>query len=89
MSSPALITPLRRPVEAVVRPPGSKSFTNRALVTAALARGGVSRLNGPLEARDTRAMREGLGLFGVSIDDADDPWLVLGSGGKLDGPRQP
>ena len=89
MSSPALIIPLRRPVEAVVRPPGSKSFTNRALVTAALARGGVSRLIGPLEARDTQAMREGLRSFGVSIDDADDPWLVLGSSGRLDGPRQP
>ncbi|HJU52819.1 MAG TPA: 3-phosphoshikimate 1-carboxyvinyltransferase [Acidimicrobiia bacterium] len=88
MSSPAVITPLRRPVEAVVRPPGSKSLTNRALVTAALARG-VSRLSGPLEADDTQAMRAGLGLFGVSIDDADDPWLVLGRGGELETPTSP
>ncbi len=84
-----VITPLRRPVEAVVRPPGSKSFTNRALVTAALASGGVSRLSAPLEAGDTMAMREGLGRFGVSIDDSDDPWLVLGGGGKLDCPPGP
>ena len=89
MSSPAVITPLRRPVEAVVRPPGSKSLTNRALVTAALARGGVSRLIGPLEADDTQAMRVGLRLFGVSIDDADDPWLVLGRGGELEAPTDP
>lgn len=72
-----------------MRPPGSKSLTNRALVTAALARGGVSRLIGPLEADDTQAMRAGLGLFGVSIDDADDPWLVLGRGGELETPTDP
>lgn len=89
MSSTVAITPLRRPVEAVVRPPGSKSFTNRALVVAALANGGVSRLIGPLEAGDTIAMREGLGQFGVSIDDAEDPWLVLGRGGNLDTPKRP
>jgi 3-phosphoshikimate 1-carboxyvinyltransferase len=76
-------------VEAVVRPPGSKSLTNRALVTAALARGGVSRLIGALEADDTQAMRAGLGQFGVSIDDADDPWLVLGRGGELQTPSHP
>ena len=84
-----MITPLRRPVEAVVRPPGSKSLTNRALVTAALARGGVSHLIGPLAADDTRAMRDGLSMFGVPIDDADDPWLVLGRGGVLETPPKP
>jgi 3-phosphoshikimate 1-carboxyvinyltransferase len=34
-------------------------------------------------------MRDGLGQFGVSIDDADDPWLVLGRGGRLDLPTRP
>lgn len=80
------VRPLDRPVEAVVRPPGSKSFTNRALVAAALAAGGVSRLHGALEADDTVAMREGLRSFGVLIDDVDDPWLVLGTGGRLAAP---
>jgi 3-phosphoshikimate 1-carboxyvinyltransferase len=82
------IRPLSRPVEAVVRPPGSKSFTNRALVTAALARG-VSSLNDPLSADDTEVMLAGLRGFGVSIDDNDDPWLVLGSGGRLTSPPEP
>jgi 3-phosphoshikimate 1-carboxyvinyltransferase len=82
------IRPLSRPVAAVVRPPGSKSFTNRALVTAALARG-VTRLHDPLSADDTEAMLAGLRGFGISIDDNDDPWLVLGSGGDLDAPPQP
>ena len=82
------IRPLRRAVSAVVRPPGSKSFTNRALVTAALA-SGVSRLHDPLAADDTDAMLSGLRSFGVSIDDNDDPWLVLGSGGELVVPLGP
>ena len=77
---------LQRPVEAVVRPPGSKSFTNRALLIAALAGGGVSRLEGPLDAEDTVVMRTALHHLGVMIDDADDPWLVLGTGGVI-GPK--
>lgn len=80
------VAPLDHPIEAVVRPPGSKSLTNRALVAAALARGGASRLLGPLEADDTEVMRQGLRAFGVLIDDAEDPWLVLGTGGALDTP---
>ncbi len=82
------IAPRSAPVSAVVHPPGSKSFTNRALVTAALARG-VSRLLDPLEADDTEAMREGLRALGTSIDDVDDPWLVLGTGGDLSVPTHP
>jgi len=82
------IRPLVRPVSTVVRPPGSKSFTNRALVTAALA-AGVTRLHDPLVADDTAAMLTGLRGFGISIDDNDDPWLVLGSGGDLIAPSEP
>lgn len=77
----------RRPVRAVVRPPGSKSITNRALVVAALAGPGASRIEGPLEADDTEVMRTGLRDLGVLIDDADDPWLVLGTGGDIRAPE--
>lgn len=77
---------VNRPIDAVVRPPGSKSITNRALVVAGLARGGVvSRLLDPLEADDTVVMRAGLRSLGIMIDDVDDPWLVLGTGGHLTG----
>ena len=80
------ISPVSAPIEATVRLPGSKSITNRALVTAALARvGGVSRLIDPLEGEDTVVMRRGLRTLGVIIDDVDDPWLVLGTGGRLTG----
>lgn len=86
MSGVRAITPLRAPLEATVRPPGSKSITNRALVVAALARpGSVSRLIEPLEADDTEVMRRGLRALGVMIDDVDDPWLVLGTGSELTG----
>lgn len=88
LSSQIEIRPLTRPVSAVIRPPGSKSFTNRALVTAALAKG-VTRLHDPLVADDTQAMVSGLRAFGISIDDNDDPWLVLGSGGDLATPSSP
>ena len=80
------VEPVPGPIAAIVRPPGSKSATNRALVLAALAGGGVSRLWGALEADDTVVMRRCLRALGVMIDDVDDPWLVLGSGGRLDVP---
>lgn len=86
MTSTYKIRPVTDPISAIVRPPGSKSITNRALVIAALVRGGaVSRLIGPLEADDTVVMRDGLRRLGVMIDDVDDPWLVLGTGGRLSG----
>lgn len=59
---------LRAPeaLAAEVRPPGSKSLTNRALLLAALARG-KTRLSGLLIADDTRRMRTCLERLGVSI----------------------
>ena len=70
------------PIDASVRPPGSKSQTIRALVISALA-DGVSLLRGPLEANDTRAARDALGLLGVEVTDAGDSWRVGGSSGHL------
>ncbi len=55
------------PLRARIRPPGSKSITNRALVCAALAQG-ESRLTGALESDDTRVMIEGLRQFGVAVE---------------------
>jgi 3-phosphoshikimate 1-carboxyvinyltransferase len=40
-------------------------------------------------ADDTAAMLDGLRGFGISVDDNDDPWLVLGSGGDLTAPAEP
>ena len=63
-----------------MRPPGSKSLTNRALVTAALARGGVSRLIGPLGMKTTRLAR---GLpAGGDLEYADDDTLTRALEGR-------
>lgn len=81
---PAVEIAPRGPLDAVVRVPGSKSITNRALLMAALAEG-ESALRGGLESDDTEAMREGLTALGVRLDTRGDPWTVSGSGGRLHG----
>ncbi|MBN1514667.1 MAG: 3-phosphoshikimate 1-carboxyvinyltransferase [Phycisphaerae bacterium] len=54
------------PLDAVVRLPGSKSLTNRALMVAALA-DGPSHLAGVLRADDTRHMIEALRMLGIGV----------------------
>ena len=54
------------PVTGSIRPPGSKSITNRALVCAALA-SGRSRLSGVLDSQDTRVMADGLARLGCRL----------------------
>ncbi|MBS1848180.1 MAG: 3-phosphoshikimate 1-carboxyvinyltransferase, partial [Actinobacteria bacterium] len=61
------ITPVSRPPDATVRPPGSKSLTNRALLLAASARG-RSTIRGILRADDTEAMAGALRALGARID---------------------
>jgi 3-phosphoshikimate 1-carboxyvinyltransferase len=56
------------PVRVHVRPPGSKSVTNRALVLAALA-DGPTVITNPLRARDTRLMAAALRDLGTVIDE--------------------
>jgi 3-phosphoshikimate 1-carboxyvinyltransferase len=60
-----LIRPMG-PVQAEVRPPGSKSITNRALICAAMAEG-TSRLSGVLESEDTSVMYSALQTLGISL----------------------
>jgi 3-phosphoshikimate 1-carboxyvinyltransferase len=59
--------PVARPLDAIIRPPGSKSLTNRALIVAALAQG-PSELRGALDSEDTRVMIEGLRRLGITIE---------------------
>ena len=61
------IHPVARPLDAVIRPPGSKSLTNRALIVAALAEG-PSELRGALDSEDTRVMIDGLRRLGIAIE---------------------
>lgn len=59
------ITPLARPVRASVSVPGSKSYTNRALLLAALT-GGTVEIRNPLISDDTHAMIACLRELGFS-----------------------
>jgi len=61
------VAPLERPPDAVIRPPGSKSITNRALLCAALAEGD-SVLEGALFAGDTLAMMRAAIALGAELD---------------------
>lgn len=65
-AEPRSIRPARAGLDLVVRVPGSKSVTNRALLLAALADGG-STLDGALVADDTLAFAEGLRSLGFDV----------------------
>lgn len=71
------------PVHGIIRPPGSKSLTNRALICAAMAQG-TSQLEGALDSEDTRVMITALHLLGVNIEVHDEGkrLIVNGCGGK-------
>jgi 3-phosphoshikimate 1-carboxyvinyltransferase len=78
------IQPVERPVRGTIRPPGSKSITNRALVCAALAIGD-STLEGALDSEDTRVMVEGLKLLGLAVtaEEGGTRLIVKGRGGRI------
>lgn len=84
MDDPYLVRPVTGPVRGSIRPPGSKSLTNRALITAALATG-QTRLTGVLDSDDTRVMIESLRRLGFSVQqDLDASTIdIAGCGGKL------
>jgi 3-phosphoshikimate 1-carboxyvinyltransferase len=75
------IRPLER-VNAEVRVPGSKSYTQRALVAAALAEG-KSILRNTLASEDTRYLVEALRSLGAQIVASDGDVIVTGTGGRL------
>jgi 3-phosphoshikimate 1-carboxyvinyltransferase len=78
------IKPVAHTIQGHVRPPGSKSITNRALVCAALA-DGVSTLTGALDSEDTRVMIDGLGRLGIEVESRDSgrTLIVHGGGGEI------
>src|SRR5436190_126316 len=80
MSDAIEIQPLTAPLRGTIRPPGSKSLTNRALVLAALA-DGSSRLTGVLDSRDTRVMIEALCRLGIGAAHDADRHVVDITGG--------
>jgi 3-phosphoshikimate 1-carboxyvinyltransferase len=90
LPDPLPVEPVTGPLDAVVRLPGSKSITNRALVCAALAEG-RSVLRGALLSDDTDAMAGVLRALGIlleidagELDDPSSPTIVVdGCAGRL------
>ncbi|WP_437206990.1 3-phosphoshikimate 1-carboxyvinyltransferase [Planctomicrobium sp. SH664] len=78
------MTPVSKPIQGTIRPPGSKSITNRAMILATLARG-TTRLTGVLDSVDTRVMADGLAALGVGIEtDFEQQTIVIpGTEGRL------
>ncbi|MHB1038216.1 MAG: 3-phosphoshikimate 1-carboxyvinyltransferase [Pirellulales bacterium] len=72
------------PIRGTIRPPGSKSITNRALVCAAMAEG-ETVLQGALDSEDTRVMIDALRQLAipVAVDLAARCVRIVGCGGRL------
>lgn len=82
LDAPAVAIKPAGPITATFTAPSSKSYTNRALVMAALA-GGRSRLRRPLHSDDTRFMTGALRALGIGIEAGDDAIEITGVGGQL------
>lgn len=84
MIDPYEIQPVSKPIRESIRPPGSKSITNRALVCAAIADGN-STLTGALDSEDTQVMIAGLGQLGIKVEPSDShkTLQVAGAGGQI------
>jgi 3-phosphoshikimate 1-carboxyvinyltransferase len=78
---------LRRPpgpIHATLQPPGSKSLSNRTILLAAMATGS-SRIDGCLDADDTRRMLDCLARLGISCRRTGE---ALADGLQIDGDPQ-
>lgn len=75
--------PGKAPLDLTIRPPGSKSITNRALLLAALC-DGTSTLNHALtDADDAQQMLKAIAQLGASIDQSKpDALKIIGTGGS-------
>ena len=69
-------------IHASIRPPSSKSITNRALICAALAEG-RSTLVQPLDSEDTQVMIDSLQRLGIPAVVGHDQVQIQGCGGAI------
>ena len=79
MSALLRVAPAPAPLRGVVRVPGDKSISHRALLFAALANGS-SRARGLLQGADVRATRAAVEAMGVEVADDGDAVIVRGTG---------
>ncbi len=89
MSGEYHVRTVSQPIVATIRPPGSKSLTNRALIVAALARKSC-RLTGVLDSIDTQVMVQGLKTLGWQVScDPESSVLEIAPGSKENAPCDP
>ena len=83
-SSSLQIVPINHPLSAIVRVPGSKSLTNRALLIAALANGNT-RITNALFSDDSKYFAKALKTLGfdVQLDEVNSEVVVTGLGGRI------
>ena len=81
------IKPIEGRIDASIGIPGSKSYTNRTLLIAAMAEG-ESLLNQALFSEDTQYMARVLRQLGVEVESDEEAcqFRVLGMGGRIDVP---
>ena len=82
------IIPLSSPNRIDVSVPGSKSYTHRMLITAALS-GGRCVIQNALDSEDTQLTLQTLKKWGVRVERAEEKLLVHGRRGKLDACTEP
>ena len=84
LSSSFHIHPVPHTLNAIVRVPGSKSLTNRALLIASLANG-TTHLTNALFSDDSRYFAKALQALGfdVQLDEVNHSMTVTGMGGKI------
>ncbi len=80
------IKPIRH-LNATVKVPGSKSYTQRALVVACLAKG-KSMLGNALISEDTRYLMEALRFLGAEIVISGSNVAITGTGGNIHNPAR-
>lgn len=82
------IIPTKKKSFGKTKVPGSKSYSNRNILLAALANG-ESILTNVLESDDTKAMISALKILGVKITKKNATLKIYGTGGKFKQPTKP
>ena len=73
------VLPAKSPISGHITIPGSKSYSNRAILAAAMA-SGKSSLKDVLSSDDTEAMYSALMTLGIQIDRDSNRWDIQGCG---------
>ena len=74
--------------DVTVTVPGSKSYTHRMLIAAALSDGQVVVKN-PLKSEDTLQTLKCLQAMGAAVQEKNDRFIIAGTGGRFTLPGQP